>query len=276
MEIYYINHNNQKINFMNGCYDVEESSFFEHSWDYDSSEGDDYGGIIERFKKGVRNKKFVVHITSTGLIPCDQAYEDMIDILEKDVLQKKPGKLYVNGYYLECYIYSGKPKYFVPELGSISYEMEIVTEYEFWISEQSYTFDTNSVISTDNKRYSYKYAYRYANGLNNSYIINPHFTESNFKLIIYGPAVNPMVVIGENTYLVNIILEKNERLEIDSNAQTVIKILSNGEMVNAFHNRQKKKTFFQKIAPGRQSVSWTGKFPFDLIIYEERSEPKWN
>ena len=33
--------------------------------------------------------------------------------------------------------------------------------------------------------------------------------------------------------------------------------------------------FFQKIAPGRQTIMWTGKFDFDIILYTERSEPTW-
>ena len=36
---------------------------------------------------------------------------------------------------------------------------------------------------------------------------NPHYTEANFEMIIYGPVINPQVTIGTNTYLVNIVLE---------------------------------------------------------------------
>lgn len=76
--------------------------------------------------------------------------------------------------------------------------------------------------------------------------------------------------------LVNIVLEQGERLEIDSRTRTVTKISKNGEQVNAFHNREKGKKFFKKIPPGRQKVVWSGKFDWDLVIYEERSEPRWS
>ena len=75
--------------------------------------------------------------------------------------------------------------------------------------------------------------------------------------------------------MVNIVLESGERLEIDSRTETITKVMAFGEKVNAFHNREKGKTFFVRIPPGRQNVSWTGKFGWDLTIYEERSEPKW-
>lgn len=112
--------------------------------------------------------------------------------------------------------------------------------------------------------------------MNNTYIQNPHFTDVNFTLVIYGPVANPQVIIGDKSYLVNIVLEQGERLEIDSRTRTVTKVSKNGEKVNAFHNREKGKTFFKKIPPGRQKVVWSGKFDWDLTIYEERSEPRWS
>ena len=94
-------------------------------------------------------------------------------------------------------------------------------------------------------------------------------------MIIYGPVVNPMVTIGGVPHLVNIVLEAGEYLIIDSKTKTVIKVTQSGEQVNAYHNRQKQRAFFQKIAPGRQTIMWTGKFDFDIILYTERSEPTW-
>lgn len=131
------------------------------------------------------------------------------------------------------------------------------------------------ISSNDNKRYPGKYPYRYANGMTSNYIINPHFTDSNFQLIIYGPVVNPQVTIGSTPYLVNIVLESGEYLLIDSRSETIAKVINNGERINVFHNRQKGRKFFRKIQPGRQTISWTGKFDFDLIIFEERGEPRW-
>lgn len=145
-----------------------------------------------------------------------------------------------------------------------------------WTKENPYTFHSYGVSSSDNKRYPGRYPHRYANGMNNTYIQNHHFTDANFTLVIYGPVVNPQVIIGDKSYLVNIVLEQGERLEIDSRTRTVTKISKNGEQVNAFHNREKGKKFFKKIPPGRQKVVWSGKFDWDLVIYEERSEPRWS
>lgn len=77
-------------------------------------------------------------------------------------------------------------------------------------------------------------------------------------------------------YHVDTVLEAGEYLEIDSAAETVTKILTSGIKVNAFHYRSFENSVFRPIQVGRQEVFWDGKFDFDLILFEERSEPKWS
>ena len=177
--------------------------------------------------------------------------------------------------YLNCYVTASEKSEWEPEAGYIDVSLTLAVEYPMWVGENPYTFHSFGISSTNNKRYPRRYPYRYANGMNSTYIINPHFANSNFELIIYGPVVNPMVTIGGVSYLVNAILEEGEYLVIDSRSRTIIKVKKNGEQENLYHNRQKGRNFFRKVAPGRQPISWTGKFNFDLIICEERGEPKW-
>lgn len=56
--------------------------------------------------------------------------------------------------------------------------------------------------------------------------------------------------------------------------ETVVKVVANRERESVFHNRAKKKSIFKKVPPGRQEIIWPGTFDFDLLVYEERSEPK--
>ena len=41
-----------------------------------------------------------------------------------------------------------------------------------------------------------RYPYRYSNGLTGDYLINEHFDKVDFKMVIFGPVVNPLVIIG--------------------------------------------------------------------------------
>lgn len=271
-EFFYINSKNEKLDFTSFPYvaaDISELLNYVHSYNSDRNK-------ITEIYDTTKEVPFSIHVHGDEENTYKKAINRFYEVVEYDVLNKKKGKLYLNGQYLSSNLISSKKEKWYKQSRYHLLNISVITEIPYWIKENVFTFSISETTSSDNKEYAYKYAYRYANGLNNTYVINPHFTDSNFKLIIYGPVTNPMVVIGENPYLVYIVLEAGERLEIDSKAGTVHKIQNNGTVVNAFHNRQKKRTFFKKIASGRQSVSWTGNFSFDLIIYEERSEPKWN
>ena len=85
-------------------------------------------------------------------------------------------------------------------------------------------------------------------------------------------------MIGENLYQVFIDLEKNDKLVIDYSSdikKTITKITGSGMKINAFDNRNKEARIFTKIEAGKQLVSWSGLFSFDITLYEERSLPRW-
>lgn len=274
-DIYYVNSNNEKIDLLEPPYMLQTGELFGYKWNYESKQRLGGGGKITNIRKDLEERTLTLSIVNYGVENYEEAIDYLHEITDIDVLKKTPGRLYVGGMYLNCYVTASEKSEWEPEAGYIDVSLTLAVEYPMWVGENQYTFHSFGVSSTDNKRYPGRYPYRYANGMNSTYIINPHFTNSNFELIIYGPAVNPMVTIGGVPYLVNVILEEDEYLAIDSRSRTIIKATKNGERENLYHNRQKGRNFFRKISPGRQSISWTGKFDFDLIIYEERGEPKW-
>ena len=60
---------------------------------------------------------------------------------------------------------------------------------------------------------------------------------------------------------------------IDSFNHTIIKYASNGTQASIFDLRNKANSVFEKIPGGTLALNWTGLFGFDLIIFNERSEP---
>ena len=97
MDIYYVNHLNQKIDFMNQNYNVEESSFFSHEWEYEVQNLPRYGEKVTRLKKKAQKRTLTVHIESVGMVPCEQAYNELLNVVEADTFDEIPGKLYVDG-----------------------------------------------------------------------------------------------------------------------------------------------------------------------------------
>lgn len=271
MTVYYVNHINEKIDLDSNTIILQYQEFYDYSWD-----------VIARDNKigGFTRKSATIPITVGVTANTREEYLQILQsvngVIEKDILNEVPGKLYVGECYLKCYISGDKKS---DAFMGIPYQVKnltVVTDYPFWIEEHAYSFVASEVLSTNNKRYIGKYAYRYANGMNNTYILNSHYAESNFLLRVYGPCVKPTVYIGGHEYNVNVILENGEYLEIDSAAETVNKVMVSGIKVNAFNNRSFKNSVFRPIQTGRQNVFWDGKFDFDIVLYEERSEPKWS
>lgn len=270
MNIYYINHLNEKIELDSENIILQYQELFDYSWDSEVN-----NGKICSFYRDTATIPISVTVTADT----EDAYRDICNnfhgIISKDIISIKAGKLYLGNQYLICYI-SGdiKSDAFMGVPIQVK-NLTVVTDKPQWIIEHPYSFKTSEVKKTNNKRYAYRYAYRYANGLMNTAIVNDHYADCNFRMIIYGPIKDPRVYIGGHEYLVYITLEQGEYLEIDSAEETVVKVTAFGERVNAFNNRNFVISVFEPIHPGRQNVGWSGLFDFDLIMYEERSEPKW-
>ena len=102
-----------------------------------------------------------------------------------------------------------------------------------------------------------------------------HIIPSDFELIIYGPCVNPRILVNEYPYEVYVTLERNEYLIIDSRTNTVMRYLQNGTAQSAFNERSLENSVFKRIPEGLLNINWSGEFGFDLTLFLNRREPPW-
>lgn len=269
MIIKYVNSNLQEINLNSEPYKLLVSDLLDYNWEVISS-----NNKIQGFGYSVKEKKISIDISHTRNFDARKNMNILTDLFEKDIMNGVPGRLYIDDQYMNCYIKSSKKANWETDQ-IILCEYGMITDYPFWTKESVHIFKSSEISSTNNKRYPGRYGYRYANGLNNASINNSHYVESNFKLLIYGKCINPTVIIGGNIYKVHTLIEEGERLEINTKDKTVIKIKNNGDKENLFNSRNKENYIFQKISSGLNSVNWNGDFDFDIVLYEERSEPKW-
>lgn len=123
--------------------------------------------------------------------------------------------------------------------------------------------------------YIYVYPYQYSSGALKSFL-NDALVGSNFKLIIYGPVINPALYIGGHMYAVNVPVESDEYLEINSREKIIETVQSDGKRTSAINYRNRENYVFQKIPSGPVAVTWNNDFGFDLTLFDERSEPKWS
>lgn len=270
MDIYYKNNRGQEISLSSWPYQISDSDFFDYEWDYDSANDPTFGGRVTKMTRKVARYSVTVAIMTS------QARAELLELLEADVLALKPGRLYIGEDYLTCYVYGSNKSDFRDPASFAVCKLKIVTGRPMWIREQFYRFDVSMAqVADDAKVYPSLYPWRYASGMKNCRITNTHYASCNFLMRIYGRALNPQIYIGGNLYGFNILLEEQEYLEIDSTAGTIYKVQNSGVRENCFNVRDKSADAFLPIDPGVQSITWSGEFDFEITLYEERSEPRW-
>ena len=155
-------------------------------------------------------------------------------------------------------------------------KLTVTTDFPCWIKETTTPYGVVSDISGSPwLDFNTDFPIDYFSDMASKDVVNTSFVASNFRLIIYGECVNPSVNIAGHTYRVNCIVGANEFLTIDSSSKKVFLTANDGTVTNQFNNRNRDSYIFEKIPAGSNVVTWNGDFAFDVILLEERSEPKW-
>ena len=266
--IIYKNNRNETNIFGSRELFINDMDLFDYSWNYDT----DFGRV-DNFRRDAQERQLTISIYGKTEEEANNKKNKVFEVFEKDVLAKRPGKLWIGDYYLSCYIVESAVSTYYRQGNYLAIEITIVTDTPVWIKETIYNFYIQNIVGES--FYPYDYPYDYSNNLTIQNITNNHFADSDFKLIIYGPVTNPTVFIKGHPYTVNTILLEGEYLTITSTDKTVVKTKINGERVNEFNRRSKVYSVFKRIEQGQNAVSWNEEFNFDLVLLEKRSEPKW-
>lgn len=247
--------------------------------DYDNVEIESNGKIVG-FIKEIAERKLNIDIISSSKETTQELCNKLNEVFEKDIYNDIAGKIYIDDYYMRCFIKSCKKS--KRGNGVIrSYEYTLITDYPFWIKETTYQYlaePPEAVKYTDleNGIMFPEFPFDFAPVRGEKILENPSFTDSNFIMIIYGFAESPQVSIAGHPYRVETTVYEGERLVIDSKKGTVKKIGRLGEVVDCYNARQKDYSVFEKIPAGLNVFQWSGGFGIDITLFDERSEPKWS
>lgn len=263
----YVNNKGKVIEFDGKKYFTNSLSLRDYNWNYDT----EYNKIKNFNKNAPTTKKLNISIKLAENEQSVKNFNSIFEIFEDDVLSKTPGKLYIGDYYFKCFVIASEKQDLYPQ-NILNLNLTLVSDTNCWTKETTFSFKIGGVLSGHG--YVYGYPYRYASiGLKSFF--NDTFSDSDFKLRIFGPAENPTLFIGDNIYKVNYSVNPREYLEIDSFQKIVDLVQTNGTHVSVLNYRDRDHYIFQKIAPGMNYVSWNNSFPFDITVYDERSEPPW-
>ena len=265
----YKNHMGEVIDFGRSGIFVSGSDLHDYSWTVSQK-----NSKISAFKRDVTVRTLPVVIFCSTPLEGTTARNRLMEVAEKDVLAKKPGRIIIGDYYYRCYITGSTKRGYLASKRMMEVDLTIHSDVPYWVREETHSFrkDGASVLGLD---YPHDYTFDFTSSFKGSTLTNTDFTASNFRMIIYGPCQDPSVYVSGHVYGVNCDAAAGEYLTIDSVAKTVTKTGVDGTVANVFGRRSRESYVFEKIKSGNNTVVWSGDFGVDIILLEERSEPKW-
>lgn len=254
-----------------------ESDLHDYEWDYDP-EMLDGPGFYRSAKERTLRLGMWCEDESTGIRKRNELYR----VFEADILDGTPGTITSGEWAIECYVIrSVKGQWHIAD-HIMEIELTLLCPHPFWTRESLHQFFIDDTpITGDNLDYPRDYPYDYMPMAPTRTLIVDSQSACRFLLIVYGPAYNPAIAIGENLYQVYVALEAGDRLEVDTRTRKTVRVIRRtGEVYDAFSLRLRGaegsgQYLFELLKPGPHPVMMDNSFGFDLITVEERSEPEW-
>ena len=267
------NHLGQRFEGLpNGVY-LNYNDLRDYSWSYDT-----INNRISRFYRSIKSRKLPLVVYCKSDAEAVSVINRLHELAESDIEAKIPGKIFVGDYYTSGYITASTKSNYLINKRLCHIELTLTSDDPAWYREQTHRFLPDSGTSigigggTD---HPYDYPYDYAISLKGKKIVCDTAGSNNFRLLIYGKATNPSIVINNHTYVVNGTIYMGETLLIDSMTKTITLTTATGSQINWFDKRGREEYIFEPIPAGQSTISWIGTFGFDLTVIEKRSEPRW-
>lgn len=198
-------------------------------------------------------------------------------IFDADTGSNTPGTFYSDGWEQRgCVV---KTELEDISLGKCKLTLTVVLLDGAWHKLTQYVMRQASGDSRGTKIYPYTYPYYYSTEFGFRYLENPSPVASNFRFVIFGPAISPEIRIGGNDYSFACSVPSGGYLLVESFPEaSVILVDSDGNRTDMFYCAERGTgegcgTYaFELLPPGISNVSWSDMFGFDLYVYEERGD----
>ena len=256
---------------------IKTAGFYDY--EYEVNEIELSSGIaVSGFSRKSKQYDLILDFRGNSAERADAA-EKFLSITNRDIVNQKIGRLYFKEYYLNCYIVSSEYEN-AGRARVVRKTAGIYAPQPVWITEEKRSFQkilSGSGGTAENLDYPYDYNYDYTMPYGGDVIWQvDHYAPCEYEMIIYGPCVDPRVVINGHIYQVYATLDENDYLKINSRENAVVQYLANGTQRDLYDYRVKiTGSLFDPITPGNVRVVWSGEFGFDLTLFCERSEPRW-
>ena len=271
-QLKYKNHRNEVFEFGKDGIFVNTNELHDYEWEVTTK-----NNRIASLDHVVKEKALPVVIICEDEDQGIQARNKLFEVVEKDVLALQHGRIIIGDYYFKCYVTKSTKENYLTSKRLMQLELTLTSDFPFWVKETVVSFSSGQIQEGDSEYldYNFDHPFDYLTAFDVRELNNTGFVGANFRLTVYGACSNPTVYIGGHAYRVNCDIEAGEYLTIDSSTKKITLTAIDGTVTNMFNQRNRDSYIFQRIPAGLNTVSWEGDIRFDVVILEERSEPKW-
>ena len=270
----HVNSNGEMFEFKKYGISINENSFRDYIWKYST-----INNRITSFYKECETFPLELTVNIRGRNDYNDIKNMIYEHFEQDVTNNEMGYFEKDGYRLYCFVIGSEKKDYLIADRYMKIELTVLCEQKSWIKIDKLSFfaddGISSLDSSELKIYPYCFPYRYGRMVGNSSFINSSIKDSDFKIIIYGPVVDPSISIDGIVYGIEYMIQNGEYCIIDSKNREIHLYDNTGNKKNLFDYRMKEYNVFTKIKRGFNSVNWSASFGFDIELMDERSELKW-
>lgn len=253
-----------------GVYVGKPNDLFSREWDYKIG----YRALATA-SRGARKASFKAFFA-------DMAQADAFRrCADSDMRKGTPGTIRVEGWFQRCFVVASE----VDGIGSdfFTAKLTMVLLDGVWLRGTTTAFAPVQS-SADYEFLDLPHDLPYDLGVAppQQYAINPGYSDSPVKLVVYGPAVNPSVRLAGNLYQVDVTVPDGGYMDIDPLRRAVTVVSADGSTMDAFSKAHRGsgagsgEYIFERAPAGTSEISWDNSFGFDLTLYEEEGEPSWS
>lgn len=277
----YTSSNGQTFNLMASDIRLRTANFFSARWKPEISKKQ-FGGQVQRWTKDPL--EYTMELIFTGPVEArKEALTAFWSAAETDILTGKTGVLQYQNATLEGY-FAEEETYPAESQRQTAHVVSFYAPVPFWTTEQEIQIspltdpEEELPLKTYDGGYSYDTGYHYPVVETAVMVNTDHYTESDFRMKIFGPTSNVNITMGGNLYRVNHSVGNGEVLVVDSRAsqpadRRCYLIGVGGGITNIFNSRI--GTLFNKLPPGSWEIDYSREYTLELTIYKRRSVPFW-
>lgn len=272
-EIKYIASSGNEYNLTANGVLHKEANYFDWAWDVEGTQLK-YGMRVADFSR--KAAEYDAELVFYGTLESRRAtIKALHNDFENDVRNRKPGRIVWGDYYLDCYITESAVVPF-EKWSYINDKIHIYAPYPFWMRDVKISLPVSAVVTGSYLDYTFDYTYDYSSPTVGTRLIQSDFPfASEFRMVIYGLAVNPRVVINGYAYVLYTTVPSGAYVIIDSKQKSIMMYDTDGTASNLFDYRNKTDSIFEKIPGGNLEIVWDATFGVDITIYQEKSEPEF-